>query len=69
MKKFSQCLLCSYVYGRSCKLKNQRIEDEIYNNEIKCADFKSLNDETLDCDDSCCSENTRYLESIQKNKD
>lgn len=60
MKKYAQCLLCKYVFGRSCKLTNNVISDEIYNNEIVCKNFKSLDDEELDCEDSCCNENSKY---------
>ena len=60
MKKYSQCLLCIYVFGRKCKKTNEYINDDIYNNELKCLNFKSLNEEELDCDDTCCCENVRY---------
>lgn len=64
MKKFSQCLLCKYVFGRTCKLSNKYISDDIYNNNVKCEFFKSLSDEDCDIDDSCCSESKRYKDSI-----
>ena len=60
MKKYSKCLLCIYVFGRKCKKTDELIEDDIYNNIRECNNFKSLNDEALDCDDSCCSESSRY---------
>lgn len=60
MKKYSQCLLCKYVFGRTCKFNNKLISDDIYNNEIKCEFFKSLQDEELDCDDKCCSESKEF---------
>ena len=62
MKNYAQCLLCKYVFGRTCKYSNKIISDEIYTNEIKCVNFKSLQDEELDCDDSCCNENSKYYE-------
>jgi len=62
MKKYSQCLLCKYVFGRKCEYNNKFIPDEIYNNEEKCLNFKSLSDEELDCEDSCCNENSKYYE-------
>ena len=60
MKKYSQCLMCSYVLGRSCKYTKGVIPDEIYNNAVTCKSFKSIADEDLDCDDKCCSEVKRY---------
>ncbi len=60
MKSYSQCLLCFYVLGRSCKKKNQIIEEDIYNNKIKCSSFKSLEEEELYVEDSCCNENSTY---------
>lgn len=62
MKKFSQCLLCKYVFGRTCKKDNKVIDDKIYKNEIECKNFSSLNDEELYVDDSCCNENSKYYE-------
>ena len=62
MKKFSQCLLCAFVFGRTCKKLSKIIPDEIFNNEIKCMNFKSLDDEELYVEDSCCNENSRYYE-------
>ena len=62
MKKYSQCLLCKYVFGRTCKKTGKIIEDNIYNNDIKCCDFKSLDDEELYIEDSCCDENSKYYE-------
>ena len=32
MKKYSKCLLCAHVFGRSCKKLGKVIPDEIYNN-------------------------------------
>lgn len=66
MKNFSQCLLCMYAFGRTCKKNNKVIDDSIYNNEIKCDEFKSLNDCKSDIDDSCCSENIRYKQSLKQ---
>lgn len=60
MKNYSQCLLCFYVFGRSCNKKNQIIPEDIYENKVKCSDFKSLDSEELYCEDSCCNENSRY---------
>lgn len=60
MKKYSQCLLCKYVFGRSCKKSGTIIKNEIYNNDIKCEDFSSLENEELYIDDSCCNENSKY---------
>lgn len=60
MKKYSQCLLCKYIFGRTCKKNNNIIADDIYNNEIKCKDFTSLDNEELYVDDSCCNENSKY---------
>ena len=34
--KYSQCLMCKYVFGRTCKLKNEVIGDEIFFNVKKC---------------------------------
>lgn len=65
--KHSQCLMCKYAFGRKCEYTNQFISNEIYNNEIKCSNFKSLSNEALDCEDSCCSETKRY-ESYTYNK-
>lgn len=62
MKKYPKCLLCLYVFGRSCKKLGKLIPDEIYNNEIECKNFKSLDDEELYVEDSCCNENSRYYE-------
>ena len=59
---YSQCLLCRYVFGRTCKLNNKVISDEIYNNDIKCPSFKSLADLEIDSDDSCCNENMHYYD-------
>lgn len=56
----SQCLMCKYAFGRKCELTNTFILDEIYNNESKCLNFKSLQNTVLDCEDSCCSESKRY---------
>lgn len=64
MKEYPQCLLCRYVFGRSCKLKGEKIEDSIYYNERKCGDYAPLAEADLNCEDSCCSENTRYKESL-----
>ena len=61
MKKFSQCLLCKYVFGRTCKFKNKVISDEIYNNDIKCEDFRELDDD-LYVEDNCCNENSHYYD-------
>ena len=63
---FSQCLMCKYVFGRSCKLKNKIIDDEIYNNEIKCESFSSIENEEVDCDDKCCSESKRFHQNEDK---
>lgn len=60
MKKYSQCFLCKYVFGRSCKKSVTIIKNEIYNNDIKCEDFRSLENEELYIDDSCCNENSKY---------
>lgn len=62
MKKFSQCLLCKYVFGRTCKFKNEIISDDIYNNDIKCESFKGLEDEELYVEDGCCNENSHYYD-------
>ncbi len=62
MKKYSQCLLCKYIFGRTCKKKNKVIDDNIYYNEIKCNDFSSLDNEELYIDDSCCNENSKYYD-------
>lgn len=61
--KHSQCLLCKYVFGRKCELTNSFISDEIYNNEISCKSFSSIKNEILDCEDSCCNENSKYYEN------
>ncbi len=66
MKKFSKCLLCEYVLGRTCKKNKQIISDDIYNNEVECPNFKSISEESMDIDDNCCSENKRYNESLKK---
>lgn len=63
---FSQCLMCKYVFGRSCKLKNEVINDEVYTNLKTCEDFKSIIDEDIDCDDKCCSESKRFQENSEK---
>ena len=68
MKNFSQCLLCMYVFGRTCKKNNIIISDDIYDNKIKCNDFKSINENDCDIDDSCCCENNRYKQSLEINK-
>lgn len=65
MKNHSQCLLCYYVFGRTCKKNNEYIPDVIYKNEVKCENFKAINEVQIDCEDSCCSENKRY-ESLFK---
>ena len=39
MKKYSQCMMCSYVLGRSCKYTKGVIPDEIYNNDVTCKSF------------------------------
>lgn len=62
MKKYSQCLLCKYVFGRKCELNGSFISEDIYNNDIKCTSFSSLANEELDCDDSCCNENSKYYD-------
>lgn len=62
MKKYSNCLLCTYVFGRSCQKTQSIIPDNIYNNEVKCPHFKSLDDEELYVEDSCCNENSKYYE-------
>ena len=59
---YSQCLMCLFVFGRSCKKTNKVINDDIYNNKIKCELFKSITESTIDVDDSCCSEEKRYDE-------
>ena len=63
---YSQCLMCKYVFGRSCKLKNNVIEDDIFNNKIKCENFSSIEDEIVDCDDKCCDEAKRFQENAKK---
>ena len=65
---FSQCLMCKYVFGRSCKLKNSIIEDEIYNNKIKCESFSSIENENIDCDDKCCDESKRFQENTKNHE-
>jgi hypothetical protein len=50
------------VFGRTCKFSNKVISDEIYNNEIKCENFKGLEDEELYVEDSCCNENSHYYD-------
>lgn len=62
MKKYPKCMLCAHVFGRSCKKMGKIIPDEIYNNEVECTLFKSLDDEELYVEDSCCNENSRYYE-------
>ena len=62
MKKYPQCMMCAHVFGRSCKKIGKVIPDPIYNNEEKCQSFKSLDDEELYVEDSCCNENSRYYE-------
>ena len=62
MKSYSQCLLCKYAFGRKCELNGSFISDDIYNNKIKCPSFSSLANEELDCDDSCCNENSKYYD-------
>ena len=66
MKKYSQCLMCKFIFGRTCKLSNTLISDEIYNNVTICNSFKSIQEEELDCEDSCCSETTRYNQSLER---
>ena len=63
---FSQCLMCKYVFGRSCKLNNKVIEDDMYTNKIKCENFYSITLEELDCDDKCCDESKRFQENEKK---
>ncbi len=63
---FSQCLMCKYVLGRSCKLKNEVIPEDIYNNKISCKNFSSIVDEDIDCDDKCCDEAKRFQENAKK---
>ena len=63
---FSQCLMCKYVFGRSCKLKNNVIEDDVFNNKINCENFSSIEDETVDCDDKCCDESKRFQENAKQ---
>ncbi len=61
---FSQCLMCKYVFGRKCKKTNEVINDDIYNNKIKCDNFISIQDtEIEDPCDSCCNENKNYYEN------
>ncbi len=63
---YSQCLMCKYVFGRSCKLLNKIISDDIYNNEIICKNFSSITNENIDCDDKCCSEEKRFHQNQEK---
>ncbi len=60
----SQCLMCKYVFGRKCQKNNSIINDDIYNNKIKCNDFVSITTvEIEDPCDSCCNENKDYYEN------
>ena len=63
--KYSQCLMCKYVFGRSCNLNKKVIDDDIYDNKIKCKNFSSIEEETIECDDKCCSEAKRFQENGQ----
>ena len=62
---YSQCLMCKYVFGRTCKLKNEFIDDEIFLNVKKCKNFSSIEEETIDCDDKCCSETKRFHQNVK----
>ncbi|MGM9969933.1 MAG: hypothetical protein ACI35S_06010 [Anaeroplasma sp.] len=66
MKQFSQCLMCKYVFGRTCKLTNKIIDTDIFENKLECNSFISIIEEELDIDDSCCSEKTRYKSLLNK---
>ena len=63
---YSQCLMCKYVMGRSCKLLNEVIKDAIYNNEIICEKFHSITDLEIDEEDKCCDESKRFHENASK---
>ena len=49
--------------GRTCKYDNNIISDEIYSGAKKCDNFRSIQNENIDYpNDTCCSENSRYFE-------
>ena len=65
-----QCLMCKYVFGRTCKANNQIISDDIYYGKLVCSSFKSIQDESIDYpNDSCCNENKSYYEDIKDEKE
>lgn len=63
---YSQCLMCKYVFGRTCKYTNEIIKEEIFSNEKVCENFSSITEEEIDCDDKCCSEAKRFHQNAQK---
>lgn len=62
-KMNKQCLMCIYVFGRTCKKNNKIIDDDIYYNKIKCLDFKSICNIDIEYkNDACCSEYSNYTD-------
>lgn len=58
--KHNQCLMCKFVFGRSCNKLNGLIPEDIYNDLKKCEFFASISDNTDFEEDKCCSESKIY---------